>query len=212
MVEAGMILQAPPPPEGAEAAPEWFCVRSRPKQEHIAAGHLRTLEGVEVFLPRIRFKRTTRRGPVWVTEALFPGYLFARFNWRHLFRAVHHAPSVSGLVHFGPHYPTVSVASLNELRAVFGQEAIHMIPSTPAPGDPVEVVGGPFSGLQAVVSQVMPGRERVRILLEFLGRQTVVEVAVDAICRQVEPRLGAISPAPPLPARSSPTSRRPRKA
>ena len=47
----------------------WYCVHSRPKHEHIAASHLRQLEDVEVFGPRLRFLRSTRQGPVWVTEA-----------------------------------------------------------------------------------------------------------------------------------------------
>ncbi|HXO97259.1 MAG TPA: transcription termination/antitermination NusG family protein, partial [Chthoniobacterales bacterium] len=61
---------------GAESA--WYCLRAQPKREHIAAAHLRILQGVTVFCPRIRFQRATQRGLVWVTEAMFPGYLFAR--------------------------------------------------------------------------------------------------------------------------------------
>ena len=48
-----------PEPESSAA---WFCLRAQPKHEHIAAGHLRELPGIEVFLPRIRFRRQTRRG------------------------------------------------------------------------------------------------------------------------------------------------------
>src|SRR5258705_250702 len=59
----------------------WFCLRARSKHEHIAARHLQQMTDVEVFLPRIRFRRKTRQGPAWVTEALFPNYLFARFDW-----------------------------------------------------------------------------------------------------------------------------------
>lgn len=59
----------------------WFCLRSQPKHEKIAATHLlRTIAGIEVFSPRLRIRRQTRRGVVWFVEALFPGYLFARFD------------------------------------------------------------------------------------------------------------------------------------
>ena len=54
------------------AAPAWFCLRTQPKHEHIAAAHFRGDPDLEVYLPRIRFKRATRRGPVWFTEALVP--------------------------------------------------------------------------------------------------------------------------------------------
>jgi len=43
-------------------------------------------------------------------------------------------------------------------------------------GDAVEISHGAFHGLQAVVTRVMPGRERVAILLDFLGRQTALEL------------------------------------
>lgn len=59
--------------------PRWFCIRSRQKHEQIAAVHLRQIAGVEVFCPRVRLKRNTRAGAKWFTEAMFPGYLFARF-------------------------------------------------------------------------------------------------------------------------------------
>ena len=187
-----MTPDPPLPPQLPEPGPAWFCVRCRPKQEHLAAGYLRKRVGVEVFLPRLRFRRPTRRGPAWVTEALFPGYLFARFDWRLSFRAVHHTPSVSGLVHFGDSYPTVPDAAMHELRAAFGDDAIHEIATDMAPGDPVQLVGGPFGGLQAVVHQVMPSRQRVRVLLEFLGRQTVVEASLQGVFRKDEPRTTAL--------------------
>jgi transcriptional antiterminator RfaH len=44
--------------------PEWFCVRTQTKREHIAAGHLREIEGVEVFCPRLRYRKATRRGKI----------------------------------------------------------------------------------------------------------------------------------------------------
>src|ERR1035441_3647403 len=66
----------------------WFCLRTQSKHEHIAAVHLRKMDGVGVFLPRIRFQRNTRQGLAWVTEALFPGYLFARFDWHDSLRQV----------------------------------------------------------------------------------------------------------------------------
>ena len=79
----------------------WFCLRSQTKHEHIAAAHLAQLPKLEVYLPRIRFKRSTRMGPAWFTEALFPSYLFARFDLLSSVRRVHHARGVTGVVHFG---------------------------------------------------------------------------------------------------------------
>jgi len=114
-------LESAPLESGSNLA--WFCLRSQPKHEHIAARHLRLMEGVEVFNPRIRFARATRTGPLWVTEALFPNYLFARFDWKTSLTRVHYSPGVSGVVHFGSRWPTVPERSIEEIRAMLGRHS-----------------------------------------------------------------------------------------
>jgi transcriptional antiterminator RfaH len=172
---------------GHDTAPAWFCVRARPKHEHIAGARLREA-GLEVFLPRLRFKKASVRGPVWVTEALFPNYLFARFSLRASLRLVRSAAGVSQVVHFGEITPTVPDDVVNELRARLGTEELHVLPETFMPDERVQISGGVLHGLSAVITQVMPAKERVKVLLEFLGQQTVVEVDLRAVVREGGPR------------------------
>jgi len=164
----------PAPPAGAGAL--WFCLKSQPKHEHIAAAHLRQNSAVEVFLPRVRFKRATRQGTVWVTEALFPGYLFARFDWQSSLRLVQHSRGVRGVVHFGERWPAIPEAVIRELHQAIGTDEPRTIPENFNPGDEVEITGGAMRGLRAIVTRVMPGRERIAVLMEFLGRQTMIEL------------------------------------
>jgi transcriptional antiterminator RfaH len=169
---------------------KWFCLRSQPKHEHIAAGHLQKDAGVDVYLPRIRFRRATRRGSVWVTEALFPNYLFARFDWQTSFRQVQHVRGVQTIVHFGNRWPTIADEVIEELRRVLGETEVHVIPDKLEAGDAVRIVGGPLQGLQAVVRETMSSRERVAVLLDFLGRQTCVEVSAENVVPEADPRQG----------------------
>ena len=162
----------------------WFCLRSQPRHEHIAARHLRQMEGVEVFQPRLRFTRSTRFGPVVVTEPMFPNYLFARFDWTASLTRVHYAPGVSGVVHFGIKWPTVPDESIAEIRALLGAEDVHVIPDEIAAGDTVQVSGGSLHGLELIVARVMPGTQRVMVLMEFLGRQMMVEVNAAIVVRR----------------------------
>ncbi len=165
----------------AASALEWFCVRSQPKHEHVAAANLRRHYGFEVMNPRLRFKRATLRGSVWVTEPVFPGYLFARFVWSQSLRAVMHTFGVVGVVHFGSHWPTLPENIIDDLRTLLGPEEIRVIVQTVNPGDEVEVVGGSFDGFRGVVTRVMPARDRVAVLMDFFGRQTTVEVGLNAL-------------------------------
>ncbi len=169
------------------SGPAWFCVQTKPKQEHIAAGHLRQ-EDIEVFLPRLRFRKNTVRGPVWFTEALFPSYLFARFEWQRSLRLVTHARGVSHVVSFGNTAPQVSAETIAELQRSVGPDELRVLPHEVEPGQRVVVAEGALLGLNAVVAQVMPARERVQVLLDFLGRQTTVEIGLAAILPEEPPR------------------------
>jgi transcriptional antiterminator RfaH len=161
----------------------WFCLRTHPKHEHIAAAHLRRHEQIEVLNPRVRFWRATRAGRILVTEALFPNYLFARFDWRNSLNRIHYAPGIGGVVHFGDRWPTIPPEAIEELRRIVGAEEVHEIDDEVKPGEEVEIAGGAFHGLKAVVSQVMPGSRRVVVLLDFLGRQSAVQVPSASIVR-----------------------------
>ena len=100
----------------------WFCVQTHSKHEHIAAAGLSRFGGFEVFNPRIRIRRATKRGPVWFVESAFPGYLFVRFNLQLHFHTVRYWPSVSRVVHFRSGFPCIPDPQLDELRAMFGLE------------------------------------------------------------------------------------------
>jgi transcriptional antiterminator RfaH len=156
--------------------PAWFCLQTQPKREHIAASNLRQDAQVEVFLPRIRYRHSTRRGPAWVTEALFPGYLFARFPLPSLLRRVQSLRGVRGVVHFGDRWPSLPDTVIAELRLTVGDDEIKILSSDLNAGDAVEVATGMFQGFQALVARVIPRRQRVSVLLDFLGRQTAVEL------------------------------------
>jgi transcriptional antiterminator RfaH len=179
------------------ASPEWFCLRSQPKHEHIAAAHLQAAGNVEVFLPRVRFQRPTRQGMAWVTEALFPNYLFARFNWHDSLRQVQAARGVSGVVHFGERWPVIPESSIRELQRVIGTEGLRTISADLLPGDSVQIVHGAMQGLAAVVSRVMPARARVAVLMEFLGRPTEIEVPAKSVIKEGNARTVVFSAAAP---------------
>jgi transcriptional antiterminator RfaH len=159
----------------------WFCVRTLPKSEHIAAASLRVYEGVEVFCPLLRFRRMTRRGPVWFTEALFPGYIFSRFVPLESQRAVVAARGVNGIVRFGQKTPTVPEQTIAELQVHMNGEECKVIDPELRVGDSITIAAGVFRGLTTVVTQLIPARDRVRVLMELLGQCREVELSSNEI-------------------------------
>ena len=166
---------------------EWFCVRCQTKREHIAAGHLRELESVEVFCPRLRYRKATRRGKIWWVEPMFPGYLLAKFDMAEMERAVTYSHGVRGLVKFGSEIPAVPASFVEAIRAEIrnrkdaDQDELITLSPTLELGDEVEVAHGPFQGMQGTVITVPSATERVKILLEFLGQPQTVDIDLFSI-------------------------------
>lgn len=161
----------------------WYCVKTQTKREHIAAQHLRELPGVEVFCPRLRYRKATRRGKIWWLEALFPGYVLAKFVRTGSERAVTYSQGVRGLVRFGGEIPAVPESFVASLRAEWAEVTDETVTLTPSirPGEEVEMANGPLRGMRGMVIAVLPAAERVKILLEFLGQQQPVDVDLFSI-------------------------------
>jgi len=154
----------------------WFCLRTQPKHEHIAAAVLRRQLEIPCFSPRLRFRKATRRGAVWFVESMFPGYVFAEFIYPLMHRRVEHTSGVQGVLHFGDNLAIVDIETISALRERAGEEEIVTIDPEIEVGQPVKITEGPFQGLEAVVTRVLPARERVKVLLEFLGRSVETEI------------------------------------
>jgi len=156
--------------------PVWFCLKAEPKREHLAAAALRRRFAIECLSPRLRFRKLTQRGPIWFVEAMFPGYLFAKFVYSTQHRAVESSHGVRGIVRFGERLATLPEHTVMALQSKAGAEELVTIDSSPKIGQPVHIVEGPFQGFEVVVTQVLPAKERVRVLLDFLGRSLEMEV------------------------------------
>lgn len=174
-------------PTSPATEPAWYCVRCQTKREHIAANHLRELEAVEVFCPRLRYRKATRRGKIWWVEPMFPGYVLAKFVMSEMERAVMFCQGVRGLVRFGAEIPPVPDSFVEALKYEIsnrkGAEEPETVTLSPVIeiGDEVEVAHGPFRGMQGTVVAVPSATERVKILLEFLGKPHAVDMDLFSI-------------------------------
>lgn len=169
----------------------WFCLRGEGRREHMAALNLARRNKVEAFAPRIRLRREGRAGGVQtVTEALFPGYLFARFRYPEQVRHVVSTTGVLGLVAFGGPPPRLDDGTIAHLRQ-HAQSAVSA-PVSPVfeEGDWVRVAAGCFRGTEGRVRQPATGRDRVCVLLSLLGHEVEISLPADQlISRTALPKL-----------------------
>lgn len=168
--------------------PAWYVIHTKPKCEHLAAAMMLGLPDVETYCPRIRFQRNTKRGKVWFLEALFPSYFFARFIPANSLRAVRYSQNVIRIVDFGDQMIDVSDAVIQMIREEMEGQDVKEVRVGIHVGDTVEVSEGPMRGLKGIVNSIHSGQERVKILMEFLGRESLIEVEASKLLTDHTPR------------------------
>ena len=157
----------------------WHAALCKPRSEVLAETNLRR-QGYQVFLPRLATQR--RRLGRWVdtVEPLFPRYIFLAVSDEHQSLApVRSTLGVAGLVRFGGEPAIIAGEVVDSLRARHDPATgICARRSQFKPGARVAFQGGPFNGLDGVF-ELDAGRDRVFVLLEFLGKANRVKVLRD---------------------------------
>ncbi len=160
----------------------WYVLHTKANAEYRVA-RLLAQRGIETFLPTVR---AVRPRPGYTTVPLFPSYLFARLDLECIeLSAILWTPGLRTIVTFN-HQPAVVPDDViafirqrvDEINSVGG------LPSHPfKPGDRVRIRSGPLAGLEGIFEGPTGPAERVRILIEFLGRMNTATVPVDILER-----------------------------
>ena len=108
---------------------------------------------------------------------MFPGYLFAKFVYSQQHRAVESSHGIRGIVHFGDRLATLPANLVAELQSKVGADEVVTVDSSIKVGQTVQITEGPFRGLGVLVTHLLPAKERIRVLFEFLGRRVELEIS-----------------------------------
>jgi transcription antitermination factor NusG len=157
----------------------WYAVRSKPRKEEIVWKQILS-QGFEAYFPRIRIHPVNPRSRK--LKPYFPGYLFliadleavglSTFQWM---------PHSIGLVSFGGEPAIVPDHLVQAIRRRVddinsaGGEVFDGLKQ----GDMVWINEGPFRGYEALFDARLPGSERVRVLIEFLGNNRRVALTLE---------------------------------
>jgi transcriptional antiterminator RfaH len=164
------------------AGAAWYVAHTHVHAEAKAAFHL-ARQGFATYLPRYLRKRRHARRVDMVAASLFPRYLFVSFDpGVHPWRSIHSTIGVSHLVCNGDMPAIVPSNIIADLRASEDECGYVGLQKGPrfAPGDRVRVVDGAFDECLGLY-EGMADNDRVRILLDLLGRKVRVSLDVDAI-------------------------------
>lgn len=176
------------PRAGSGRALYWFAGRTRARAEKAV---VRALEaaGFEAYLPLIERERQWADRVKRVLFPLFPGYVFLRAQAADL-SAVRRLPGLVDVVSVEGRPSPVPEEELNSVRAlVAGVNATGVLPSPSdflEPGDPVEVVEGPFAGMKGVLIEER-GSTRVSVKLTTIRQALAVELERSRLRPQTGP-------------------------
>ena len=164
----------------------WYALRSKPRKEEIVWRQVLS-QGFDVYYPRLRVHPVNPRSRK--VKAYFPGYLFVQADVEQVGLSLFQwMPHTLGLVSFGgepaivpDHLVQAIHQRVDQINAAGGEifEGLK-------PGEAIWINDGPFSGYEALFDARLPGTERVRVLLEFLGNRRQVAIVLEA--RQIQRR------------------------
>jgi transcriptional antiterminator RfaH len=167
-------------PEPAQRVKEWHVVHCRPFQETQVARLLQERLALATYLPTVkrRFRGQIQSAP------LFPCYLFVDLNRQGVgLSRINSTPGVLRLLTLGDIPQTVPNDVIVELRErvealnVYGGLLSYRFRL----GDAVRLKQGPLSSLDAIFQGPVQPSERVRILIELLGRPHELQVSADLL-------------------------------
>lgn len=155
-------------------------MQTRPREETRVIHHLALrLADVETFLPKIEVVRRHARRRIVFLEPLFPSYLFTRFRIDpRTWQAVRWAPGVRRMLGEDGQPAEVSPDLITTIQQRIEPLGFVRIGMQIKAGDRVRVKGGSFAGLEGIFERPTTRRDRVRVLLEILGRVTPLELDV----------------------------------
>jgi len=157
---------------------EWFVVRSKPRKENCAVQNL-VRRGIEVFFPRIL--EPIGWATDWTTVPLFPGYLFVRIDLSSVYYTVVWTPGVKGFVSFGDIPTPIQPGIVHFFQEEAGEDGVIRSVQRYHAGQSVRIKRGPFAGLIGIIEKPCAAPGRIRVLMDFLRRDTAVELPISAI-------------------------------
>lgn len=157
---------------------KWYLLYCKPKQELRAQQHLAN-QGFISYVPMITALRLRAGRKTVKTEPLFPRYLFLHVSASVQINlsTVRSTRGITDFVRFGDTLATVPdavIALLTQKQTILQQQQV--LSDIYKKGEAVEILSGPFTGLDAVY-EMGDGEQRSVVLINLLGQWAKTSLA-----------------------------------
>ena len=133
-----------------------------------------------------------------VTRTFMPGYVLVRMDLTdEAWSAVRHTASVTGFVGHAQQPVPLDMAEVERMLTPAVQAKVAASEQAPAAkrkkievvdyqvGDSVQIIDGAFAGVHASITEINPHNQRVKAMVEILGRETPVDLTFAQIQKVV---------------------------
>lgn len=156
----------------------WLVLRTRSRRESTVESSLQQKQ-IRVFLPKHRVVRRWRDRRTVLELPLFPGYVFVQPSIDQ-YENIRYIPGSCGLVFAGNKPAAMPTRDLEAVKILVRSGAELTVNPKLIPGQRVEVIAGPFMGVQGELIRVK-SHERLVINAHLLSSCVSVEVDSDKI-------------------------------
>ena len=164
----------------------WYVVQTKPRQEARAESNLRRWN-IQTLAPKLREVRRSAAGETsYRVAALFPNYLFARFDAEALAGKIRLTRGIRRVLGFGEYATPVDDSIVRLIQERMADDGFVRDPDVQS-GDAVEIIDGPLRSFVGILERQPCARDRVVILLTMIGCHSRVQVAKAAIRKTNRP-------------------------
>jgi len=156
----------------------WYALYSKPHKEHHVSSLLES-KGFETYLPTIQVRKNGKRK----TVPFFSCYLFVRIDPADALPGVRWTTGLRRIVSFGGEPAVVgdNIVALMKKRLAETAESGYPRYDRFKPGERVRIRGGPLRDLEAIFDRSLSPSDRVRVLVDILGRLTPCVIETDCL-------------------------------
>ena len=161
---------------------QWFTAQTHIRSEAKAAFHLKR-QGFETYIPHyLKLRRHARKRDM-VKSPLFPRYIFIAFDLdKQRWQSINSTIGINHIICQGDKPAILTNSVVNEIRNredEMGNVSINKL-NPFSPGQAIQVIKGALTD-QMGIFDCNSGEERVKILLNLLGRSMKVDVPLESI-------------------------------
>lgn len=163
---------------------QWYVLHTHLRQEERANENLKSW-GVETLHARLRTRRYNEftGAPTYITQPLFPRYIFARFNAREELPKIRFTRGIQNVVCFGESPAHVDQDIIEIIRARIDENGFVKPNDELKPGDKVMINTGSLRNLEGIFERETKGSDRITILLTAIEYQGRLVVSRDQVRR-----------------------------